>query len=136
MTAKLALITLLSVGVLSAAPIIEIKKVAGKTAKEVNNVLGTPSQTETVKQGIKRFYMKGAIEVVFINDKADWIAVTPTKKTQFSKASLGELGLPVKEPTFSNQHILKWEPYDDYRSISIFPGPNGIDYMYVMTKTK
>gem|GEM_PF-6815087 len=46
------------------------------------------------------------------------------------------LGLPVKAVTFSNQHILKWEPYGDLRSISIFPGHEGIDYIYVMTTTK
>lgn len=136
MTIKLALIILFSVNVLSAAPIIEIKKVAGKTANEVESVLGAPSQTETVKQGTKRFYMKGAIEIVFINDKADWITVTPTKMTSFTKEALGELGLPVREATFSNQHVLKWEPFDDYQSISIFPGPDGIDYIYVMTQTR
>jgi hypothetical protein len=136
MTIKIALFGLLSCGVLSAAPIIDIKKVAGKSAKEVESVLGAPTQSEKVKQGTKRFYMNDTVEVVFISEKADWITVTPTKPTRFSKDALTELGLEVKPPTFANEHILKWVPYGDYHSILIFPGPKGIDYIYVMTKTE
>jgi hypothetical protein len=136
MTLKIALIGLLSLGIASASPIIEIKTVAGKTAEEVEIVLGAPSQTEETKQGIKNFYLDDAVEIVFIDGKADWITITPTKITPFTKESLVELGLEVRLPTFSNEHVLRWEPYGAYHSVSMAPGPDGVDFFYVMIKTK
>lgn len=136
MKLKIALIGLLSFHVASAAPIVEISKVAGKTDEQVEIVLGAPSKTEEVKQGIKKFYLNDAVEIVFIDGRADWITITPTKMTPFAKESLVELGLEVRLPTFSNEHVMRWEPYGAYHSVSMAPGPNGVDFFYVMIKTK
>lgn len=130
------LMSLLLAGSAIAAPIVELSKISGRAVKEVEKLLGPPTETAKTEKGPKRIYKEGSIEVVYINEKADWITVTPTKKIPFTKDALKELGLEVTPPTFSNEHVMRWESLKDYQSISIFPGPNGIDYIYVMTKTK
>jgi hypothetical protein len=130
------LMSLLLAGSAIAAPIVELSKISGRAVKEVEKLLGPPTETAKTEKGPKRIYKEGSIEVVYINEKADWITVTPTKKIPFTKDALKELGLEVTHPTFSNEHVMRWESLKDYQFISIFPGPNGIDYIYVMTKTK
>lgn len=130
------LMSLLLTGSAIADPIIELSKIAGRAVKEVEKLLGPPTETSKTEKGPKRIYKEGSIEVVYINEKADWFTVTPTKKIPFNKDALKELGLEAPPPTFSNEHVIRWEPHKDYQSISIFPGPNGIDFIYIMTKTK
>ena len=121
-----------------ASPLLDLKAIAGKSQKEVQAVLGAPDATEKTKYGPKLNYKGDTIEVVFIQGKADWITFTPKEIVPFTKDSLSVLGLPPKEPTFSNANVIRWEPSGSFVSVSMFPGasPNRLDYFYVKIATK
>jgi hypothetical protein len=102
-----------------AAPRLDIKALAGKSPKEVQAILGAPESTEETKHGPKLTFKEESIEIVFIAGKADWICFTPIKTIPFTKAAMSHLGLPDREPTFSNEHVIRWEPCGDYISVSL-----------------
>lgn len=121
------------------APLLNLKDIAGHTAADVASKLGNPTDTEQIKiDGTtcpKLSYKDGAVEIVYINSKADWITVT-LNNGAFDKTALGILSLPVADPTKSNQNVLRWENYESTLSISLFPKPDGtINYFYIKTAT-
>jgi hypothetical protein len=122
-----------------AAPLIDIKALAGKSPKEVQAILGAPASTEKTKYGPKLTFKESTIEIVFIAGKADWICFTPKNKKAipFTKAAMSQLGLPDREPTFSNEHVIRWEPCGDYVSVSLHPrDPGNTWFAYVKVATK
>ena len=120
----------------SAAPIIEIQKIAGKTEEEVEKVLGKPTQTEKTKQGPKRIYESGQIEIVFIGGKADWITVSEMSSVPFDGSAIKSLGLKFEPPTSMNAQVIRWEPYANFHSVSVFALNGKVDYAYVKVATK
>lgn len=120
-----------------AAPLLDIKAIAGKSQKEVQALLGSPGATEKTKYGPKLTYKNETIEVLFIKDKADWITFTPKAAVPYSKESLSALGLPATKPTFSNANVIRWEPCEKFLSVSMFPGETAakLDYVYIKVAT-
>ena len=118
-------------------PLLDIHDIAGRSADDVAKVLGQPASKEDTKEGPKLGYQDGAVEIVFIGGKADWITVNPKSPLPFSKEALSRIGLSAGDPTFSNENVLRWEPCGDYLSVSVFPtdGDN-MNYVYIKAATK
>lgn len=63
----------------SSEPSIKVSDIAGKNPLEVKKILGSPISKETVSPSgtpcpcDKNIYKDGEVEVVFMNEKADWI---------------------------------------------------------------
>ena len=61
--------------------IISIDEIAGQPAEMIASLLGEPTATQQVNPSntpcpcIQNIYKDGAVEIVFINDQADWITV-------------------------------------------------------------
>lgn len=119
-----------------AEPIVDVSKIAGKTAVEVTKVLGKPSGQEKTKYGPKILYKGGKIEVVFIGGKADWLTVSGMESVPFTANAIEALGLKAAAPTFKNDFVMRWEPHRDYHSVSIFNAGGQVDYAYVKVATK
>lgn len=130
--------SLLSIATLcaTAAPLLDIQKIAGKTEADVSKVLGKPDQQEKTKHGPKFSYKDGKIEVVFINGKADWITVSGMSSVPFDANAIGALGLKPEPPTFKNRFVIRWEPHATYNSVSFFPLDDKVDYAYIKVATK
>jgi hypothetical protein len=64
-----------------AAPIVEIKRIAGKPEAEVSKALGPSAKCETIKQGKRCAYRDGQVEVVFIGGKADWMTINGVRRS-------------------------------------------------------
>ncbi|WP_428657558.1 hypothetical protein [Runella sp.] len=141
--ALLSMIMILSCGdsqtTTSQPPLLEIKNIAGHSVKEVAAALGEATEMEPIKiegkKNPKYSYKAGAVEIVFINGKADWITVTLNNGT-FDKTALGIIGLPAADPAFSNPNVMRWKDYEEIQSISLFPKEGGIDYFYIKTLTE
>ena len=139
----LSMILILSCGdsqtTTSQPPLLEIKNIAGHSVKEVSTALGEATEMESIKlegkKNPKYSYKAGAIEIVFINGKADWITVTLNNGT-FDKTALGIIGLPPADPAFGNQSVMRWKDYEGLLSVSLFPKEGGIDYFYIKTATE
>ena len=124
--------------------VIKIPSLAGKTPEQVLKILGKPTKSETAKPSNtpcpcpKNIYNNGAVEIIYINGRADWITINEIGNASYSKDSLELLGLPVKDPTFSNATVKRWENIPGFNEVSIFPKNNGrdVDYIYIKAKTK
>ena len=123
-------------GLAHAEAIIDLTKVAGKSEKEVSALLGEPSSCDKSKYGTKCQYSRGETEIVFINNKADWITVEGIDQVPFSKAALGALGLKEAAPSFTNAFTMRWESIPGLREVSLFKGESASDYAYIKVKTK
>ena len=137
MTRTLAIAAFLAIQSASsfAAPIVEIKKIAGKSEVQVSGVLGRSVKCETIKQGKRCAYRNGQVEVVFIGGKADWMTINGMSETIFSPSALTAIGLEEREPTVRTPFLLRWEPTQGFKSVSIFKGKTGVDYAYIRSKT-
>jgi hypothetical protein len=60
------------------------------------------------------------------------------KKATADDRSPEILGLPAKQPTFSNPpSVHRWSNYDGFREIAVFGNDDGtVNYFYVKTKTE
>ena len=50
--------------------------------------------------------------------------------------ALETLGLPSKAPTFSNDNVIAWEPFGEYKSVRVFPADGKVDYAYIQVLKK
>lgn len=116
-------------------PIVDVPGIAGKSQAEVSVALGNPASCETIKQGQKCLFDTGGTEVVFIAGKADWISIEALDTAPYSIDALPLLGFEKKNPSLSNENVIRWNNVPGFREISIFPGPSGIDYAYIKTVT-
>ena len=123
-------------GTALAEAIVDVTKIAGKSQKDVAAYLGKEISCGKSKYGEKCQYKKGETEIVFIKGKADWITVEELESVPFSKSALRAIGLKVTRPSFKNNFVLKWEPIQGLRSVSIFKGASNSDYAYIKVKTE
>lgn len=116
-------------------PVVDITRIAGRSQPNLIAYLGEPVSCKEIKYGSKCQYVKGKTTVVFINGKADWLTVEELQSVPFSPVALEAIGLTKTEPTFSNVHVLRWEPLNSLRSIAIFPNGPNTDYAYIKVST-
>lgn len=124
--------------------VIKIPNIAGKTHDQVLKILGKPIKSETAKPSNspcpcpKNTYNNGAINIIFINGRADWISLREFGNAPYSKDSLELIGLPVIDPTFSNALVMRWKNIPNFNEVSIFSKSNGedVDLIYIKSKTK
>lgn len=122
------------------APLLNIATIASKTPEEVATQLGKATEMEPIKINGKNHqkftYKDEAVEIVFINGKADWITITLNHGT-FNKTALGILTLPIVEPTTNSPNVLRWKNHEGINSIALFPkDQNSIDYFYIKVLTE
>ena len=99
-------------------------------------MLGEPTSCEAIKYGRKCFFEVAGTEVVFIDGKADWITVNAMGKTPYSIDALPLLGFEKRNPTFSNENVIRWENIPGVLEVNINPGEaGGIFYAYIKTAT-
>jgi len=116
--------------------IFPLLKVAGQSKKYVSTILGTPTSCKEIKYGEKCFYGQDENEIVFVNEKADWITVKSINTAPFSSQSLAYLGLRVKAPDFKNSYVIRWSHIQGFKEVQFFPSGDKIFYAYINTLTK
>ncbi len=116
--------------------IIDVTKIAGKSEKEVSAYLGQPLSCGDSKFGEKCHFQKGETEIIFIDEKADWITVQGAEQIPFSMSALSAIGLQVQQPSFRSDFVLRWRSIQGLMEVSIFKGASNIDYFYIKVRTK
>ena len=128
--------------------IVKVLAIANKTIEEVNSVLGKPdtiikinpiikvnpvgTPNETIP-AIQVFYKNKNIEVVFINDLADWITIKNISNLQMSEYMITALGLPQTNPRlFDPTSHISWEEVNGINEISFFSVDSSmVDNIYI-----
>lgn len=119
-----------------AEPVVDVPAIAGKDAAGVAAVLGPAVDCEPVEQGEKCAYAPGETEVVFIDEKADWITVNELIGVAYSDAAIGALGFAPAAPAFVGPDALRWNRIQGIREVSVFKGDRGsIFYAYIQVTT-
>jgi len=119
-----------------AEPVIDVLSVTGKSKSEVASILGSPKLCSSTKYGEKCEYSKAEAEIVFINNKADWITINQLNCTPYSQDALEVIGLPKSQPSFSNSNVMRWQNKNGLLEVSLFPVGGKVDYAYIKSRTK
>jgi hypothetical protein len=133
----------------TAAPktIIDLNSIAGKSAADVEKVLGKAESTDKAKPSgtpcedspcDKSSYQSGKYEIVFINGKADWITINNLSDYTLDVNAVELLGLPSTSPVFDNPtSVIRWEGVNDIAKISFFSnGAGKISYADIKVATE
>lgn len=123
-----------------------IPEIIGKTQKAVMEILGQPdSECDRTRHGFKCYYKDGGVEIVYINNKADWITVNDPEGIGFYPGALVEIGLncPVdRKRVRHTPDVISWEKTcPGILSASLFPGASDnsanrpISYIYIKVAT-
>lgn len=122
--------------------ILPIRDIANQTQEDIAMILGHQSQLDAEsasKAGCptcqKYSYQDGLVKIVYINDMADWITITPRTPAP-ARQTPALLGLPDAAPDFTDQKVLRWTRYEGIQQISAFRKPDGtLDYIYIKAIT-
>ncbi|KQB37113.1 hypothetical protein [Flavobacterium aquidurense] len=126
---------------------IDLKSIAGKNIIEVESILGKPDKIEPFLESStpcknkpcqKGYYQKDKFEIIFINEKADWITINNLSEYDFDEENIEIFGLKKTEPEFKNpQDLIRWKNIEGINEISIFNDSFGkISYAYIKTSTE
>jgi hypothetical protein len=127
--------------------IIDVSSIIGKNKTEIEKILGKPDNVEMIKPSNtpcvnvpceKANYQSDKFEIVFINDKSDWITINKVSEFEINNENIELLGLELKEPSFNNSgNVTKWNNIENIKEISIFDNGSGkIDYIYIKNLTE
>ena len=114
---------------------LNILAIAGKDKASVAKVLGEPSECSQIKYGEKCIYSGPEIDVVFIKEKADWITLNKVSDLDFNAETLTKLGLDSAEPSWSNEHSIRWKNIQGLKSVELHPNGEKIYFIYVKVST-
>jgi preprotein translocase subunit SecG len=122
--------------------IIDIRSIVNKTPEEVVSILGEAEKSEKVKPSgtacvstscDEKTFQSGKYEIVFINNKADWVTINLDSTQELKENSIKLIGLPETKPSLNNKSILtRWENIENIKEISFFDNGSGkIEYIYI-----
>lgn len=113
------------------------QQIEGKTKAEALALLGDPVFCAKLKSALHCAFRDGDVSVEFIDGKVDEIAVKGRLgNAPFGKESLALLGLPAKEPSFSNKNAMRWENISGLLSVTLHSAGNVVSLVTVKSKTK
>ncbi|MBE8725121.1 hypothetical protein [Flavobacterium hungaricum] len=126
--------------------IIDVLSIVGKDKTTVEKVLGKPENIEKVKPSNtpcadkgcdKLIYKSGKYEVVFINDKADWITIYDVSNFETTVDAIELLGLKSANPDFNSpNNVIRWKNINNILEINFFDNGSGkINYIYIKGQT-
>lgn len=116
--------------------LLDVTEIIGKNPEQVSELLDPPISCSDSKYGKKCTYDLGETEIVFINNKADWITIEGIDDIPFNKEALKNVGINPTDPTFKNDFTLRWESIQGMKKVSLFKGALNSDYIYIKAFTK
>lgn len=126
--------------------IVSIPSIAKKDNKTVESILGPSEECHDIKfstkdsdktqKGKNCSYKNGKIEIVYINEKADWITVNNMNDVSYTPDSIKILGLDPEEPSFHNEYNMRWDNKFNLVSVQLHPAGHNIAYAYIKALTE
>lgn len=123
--------------------IVDIEKIVGKPLDSLTVILGKSVELENTKYGPKYSFRDGDINVIFINDVADWITISNMNDAEFVNCSIDLLGdFNCINRTFKGVNVMIWRGLRGINEISFHRKYEGgdatskIDYAYIKYQTE
>ncbi|MGB4847825.1 MAG: hypothetical protein WBP41_07880 [Saprospiraceae bacterium] len=122
---------------------LNVTKIAKQPKDVVDAYLGPPNFHETISPSNapcpceKYSYKESNIEIVFMNNKADWITVYKMNDIKYDSASiLQALGLKYTTPFHQDDYVIKWNDFDGFDQLSAFgDSKGGLSYIFLKAIT-
>lgn len=122
---------------------LNVTKIAKQPKDVVDAYLGAPNFHETISPSNapcpceKYSYKESNIDIVFMNNKADWITVYKMNEIKYDSTSiLDALGLKHTKPFMQDDYVMKWNDFDGYDQLSAFgDGKGGLSYIFLKAIT-
>jgi hypothetical protein len=122
---------------------LNVTKIAKQPKDVVDAYLGAPNFHETISPSNapcpceKYSYKESNIEIVFMNNKADWITVYKMNEIKYDSASiLKALGLKYTTPFLRDDYVIKWNDFDGFDQLSAFgDGKGQLSYIFLKAIT-
>ena len=113
------------------------QKLEGKTKTEVLKLLGDPVFCAKSKSSLHCSFLSGEVNVEFIGEKVEEVVVKGNLgAAPYSKDILAMLGLPVKDATFSNNHVMRWENIAGLLSVTLHSEGGAVSLVAIKAKSK
>ncbi len=113
------------------------RTIEGKTKAEALALLGDPAFCIKTESALHCLFKKGDVSVEFVDGKVSESTVKGSLgNASYSKYTLAMLGLPVKDPTFSNEHIMRWENISGLLDVTLHSEGNRVSFATIKVKTK
>jgi hypothetical protein len=115
------------------------QKVEGKTKAEALALLGDPDFCVKAKSALHCSFKDGdvSVSVEFIDGKVSEATVKGSLgNAPYSKETLAMLGLAVKDATFSNEHVMRWENIPGLLSVMLHSEGKTVSVATIKVKTK
>ena len=115
------------------------QKVEGKTKAETLALLGDPAFCVKAKSALHCSFKEGdvSVRIEFIDGKVSEASVKGSlSNAPYSKDTLAMLGLPVKDATFSNEHVMRWENIPGLLSVTLHAEGKAVSVATIKVKTK
>lgn len=107
---------------------------AGRPRAEAEQVLGRPYGCEVALHSQRCRYPAG-VEVVYIEDQADWITISfPYGRHALNAEALQRLGLPAEPPALEDEHSLTWRDLPGLHDVQIVGDENGVLYARIRVR--
>lgn len=121
--------------------LIQLRDVSGKTAGEVEKILGKgrfEGKWKDDRAGCVACpgysYQNGKYKIIFINDIADRITIKDLDNYEYKdEVVMGLLGLPDAEPSAQNERVKRWNSIEGYREIMAYNNNGKLDYVVILT---
>lgn len=126
----------------SPAILLNLRDIANQTQEDITTILGPQSSLDpaaAARSGCatcqKYSYQDGKIEIVYMNDMADWITIFPPKGTPAPNIPT-LLGLPDSAPQATTPTLWRWENIPGIREIQARLTVQGtVESVYIVVKT-
>ena len=115
---------------------LDVREIVGKSRSEIDKLIGEPLSCKETYQGISCKYQAGHLEeIIFIDDRADWLLLSEFDELPFEYMSIKHIGLPPAPPTVINPFRMHWQFHAGIAVISMYSAGKYISYIQVRAYT-
>ncbi len=117
------------------AAVVDVTEIVGKSMAQVQQILGSPLQCKKSFQGLSCDYALAEIEVIFIDEKADWITFGGFQQVEFDYRVLEKIGLIAVPPLVHNPFRMHWQNHQGLAVISVYGSGRWVTFVQVRAFT-
>lgn len=114
----------------------DVRKYIGRSKPEIEALLGSPQSCKQTYQGSSCKYRAGYIEeIIFIDDRSDWLLLSDFDQLPFDYRSIKQIGLTPTPPTVANPFRMHWDTYAGIAVVSMYGSGKYVSFIQVRAFT-
>ena len=114
---------------------IQILDLVGRNQMEVVETIGEAKSCNPSPQGINCYYPQKNLEIVFIDERADWLTVDGFKELAFNFRAIAEIGLKPIPALVTNPFRMHWQYHQGLEVVSVYGSGKNVAFIQVRAFT-